>query len=262
MEVEYLAGLCRPDRADSASARSAGCSASWPANRYLQRPPPHRGCTQGSAHPRLTSWLFSRPASAQSPGPSRPCRTAAARSDSLSASAVGPESRTSPQRLSSTLQVMLLCTRSASRRPSCHDHQFRAIVVVLGLLRQASAHNNYRQRGDRLRLAIVHDAGRDDATWSDGYREHPALHQWRNHGTLASLPPGREADEHFMAGKFTGRNAMTCACSTITCQSCSTRGEPPDAQRKQVPLQVSFGLHAQRAARTAFMIGFRWTCRS
>jgi flagellar biosynthesis protein FliP len=109
----------------------------------------------------------------------------------------GPESWTSPERLSSTLQVMLLLTvLSLAPAILMMTTSFVRIVVVLGLLRQAIGAQQLPPSQVITTLALFATLLVMGPTWTETIQpEHSALLARRNHRSRDRLEHWRGADQ-------------------------------------------------------------------
>ena len=131
----------------------------------------------------------------------------------------GPEQWTSPEGLSSTLQVMLLLTvLSLAPAVLLMTTCFVRIVVVLGLLRQAIGTQQLAaQPGDHVAGAVHHAVDHDAGLEAGLRRGHRAVHR-------AGDQPGRGVDRrrgpdppvHEHADRASG-NSDDVYCSWATC---------------------------------------------
>ena len=172
----------------------------------------------------------------------------------------GPESWTSPQRLSSTLQVMLLLTvLSLAPAILLMTTSFVRIVVVLGLLRQALGTQQLPPSQVITTLALFMTLLVMGPTWTEVYnQQHSALLARRNHRSRSRLERRRRAAQalHEPADRRWPATATTSGCSTNTCPQSQRSAKPPE-NYDDVPLVVLLPAFMLSELKVAFLIGFQ-----
>jgi len=219
--------------------------------------------------PWLLAWLLliglAVPALGQSPAPLGPTAPVPSPAPSLLSDPVsealrgGPESWTSPQRLSSTLQVLLLLTvLSLAPAVLLMTTSFVRIIVVLGLLRQALGTQQLPPSQVITALAMFMTLVVMTPTWNEVYSQ-----------SIRPYSRGEITDpeEAFNAGaqplkEFMGRQIDLAGNSDDVwlfydyLPESQRRGQPPETY-EDVPLQALLPAFMLSELKVAFLIGFQ-----
>jgi flagellar biosynthetic protein FliP len=206
--------------------------------------------------------LIAVPALAQSVGelPALPASAPSLLPDPLSeAMRGGPESWTSPQRLSSTLQVMLLLTvLSLAPAVLLMTTSFVRIIVVLGLLRQALGTQQLPPSQVITALAMFMTLVVMTPTWNQVYSE--SIRPY-SRGEITDPEEAWNAGvvplKAFMARQIdlAGNSDDVWLFYEYLPES-QRRGQPPETY-DQVPLQALLPAFMLSELKVAFLIGFQ-----
>ena len=171
----------------------------------------------------------------------------------------GPESWTSPQRLSSTLQVMLLLTvLSLAPAIVLMTTSFVRIIVVLGLLRQALGTQQLPPSQVITALAMFMTLLVMTPTWNEVYQQ--SIKPYSD-GTITDPQEAWDAGvvplKNFMSRqiKLTGNEDDIWLFYDYLPES-QRQGPPPETY-DDVPLQALLPAFMLSELKTAFLIGFQ-----
>lgn len=200
--------------------------------------------------------LSNSPASATTPPSSAPSLLPDPLSEALQG---GPQSWTSPQRLSSTLQVMLLLTvLSLAPAVLLMTTSFVRIIVVLGLLRQALGTQQLPPSQVITALAMFMTLVVMTPTWNEVYSRSIGPY---SRGEIADPEEAWNAGvvplKEFMARQIDLAGNSDDVWMFYDYLPASQRAASPPETYDQVPLQALLPAFMLSELKVAFLIGFQ-----